>query len=107
MRPRNLFMILGLIVALSFFVGGSLAQAPEESTIPPGDSERSNRSGLRGLDRADQAAGEAGQHGRDIARENVLRGGDRPERFNRPERAKRPERLQLPERADRPERFGR
>jgi hypothetical protein len=107
MRPRNLFIVLCLIAALSFSVGGGLAQAPEEPTIPPGDSERSNRSGLRGLDRADQAAGEAGQHGRDIARENVLGGGDRPERFNRPERAQRPERPQLPDRADRPERFGR
>ncbi len=61
----------------------NLAQAPEEPTIPLGDTERSNRSGLRRLDRVDQAAGEAGQHGRDIAREKVLNGGDRPERFGR------------------------
>ncbi len=107
MRTRTLFVTLCLIMALFFAGGVSLARAQEQPTIPPGDSERSNRSGLRGLDRADQAAGEAGQHGRDIARENVLRGGDRPERFNRPERGPRPERPQLPDRADRPERLGR
>ncbi len=86
MKPRNVSLILCLLTTLLFSGGVSFAQAPEEPTIPPGDSERSNRSGLRGLDRADQAAGEAGQHGRDIARENVLKGGERPERFNRPER---------------------
>lgn len=102
MKTEILVVTLCLIMVLLFSGGVSLAQVPEEPTIPPGDAERSNRSGLRGLDRADQAAGEAGQHGRDIARENVLRGGDRPERFNRPERGPRPERPQLPDRPERP-----
>ncbi len=104
---RNRFIALCLAMVIWCVGGVSLAQAPETPTISPGDTERGHRSGLRGLDRADEAAGEAGQHGRDIARQNVLKGGDRPERSNRPERGLRPERLELPDRANRPERPGR
>lgn len=96
MRCMQILAILFAVIISTVPTAGAFAQ--------PGDTERGPRSGLRGLDRADEAAGEAGQHGRNIARENVLRGGDRPERANRPDRPQRPDR---PERPRLPERPGR
>lgn len=95
----------GVVAALLLIVSGhlTLAQQTDPLSLPPvaddvqtGGTEHGNLSGLRGLDRADQAAGEHGRQGRGIARENVIRGGDRPERLNRPDRLDRPMRPERP-----------
>lgn len=109
MKKRRLTSMFFALLLLLGTGGIALAQQPAPPSLPPGagdvqpgDTERGNLSGLRGLDRADQAAGEHGQQGRDIARENVIRGGDRQERLNRPERPVRPERSERPMRPERP-----